>query len=170
MRRVALLGLGLALAGSVAARAQEGVPHAEGVHAHLFLPEVVMRHQRDLQLTVEQREAIKMAVTELQTSVVQLQWELMDANQRLIEVVEGQAIDERAALQQLDTVLQLEGQVKRRQMRLLIQIKNTLTAEQQAHLDKLLKRRQSGLDAPLGTEHLEYGLPRHSPGLSHFEM
>jgi Spy/CpxP family protein refolding chaperone len=170
MRRVVLLGLGLALAAPVAAQAQEGVPHAEGVHEHFFLPEVVMRHQRDLQLTQEQRETIKTAVTELQTSVVQLQWELVEANQQLIEIVEGQSVDERAAIQQLDVVLQIEGQVKRRQMRLLIQIKNTLTAEQQEQLDELLKAYQTGVGPPTRMEHMERGMPGHGMGVPHLEM
>ena len=67
-------------------------------------------------------------------------------------------------------MLQLEGQVKRQQMRLLIQIKNTLTAEQQEQLDKLLKRHQTGMGLPSGTEHLEHGLPGHGTGLPHLEM
>ncbi len=170
MRRAILLSFGLALAIPAAVAAQEGVPHAESVHRHFFLPEVVMRHQRDLQLTEGQRETIKMAVTELQTSVVQLQWELLEANQQLIDLVKGQTVDERATLQQLEQVLQIEGQVKRRQLRLLIQIKNTLTIEQQETMDELLDRRHSGAGPSPGMEHMEHGMPGHGTELPHLEM
>jgi Spy/CpxP family protein refolding chaperone len=100
----------------------------------LFPPELVMQHQQDIGLRPEQRAAITKAIQDFQTKVVDLQWRMQDQSQRLATLLEKPAVDQAAALAQVDEVLGVEREVKRAHITLLIQIKNTLSAEQQTRL------------------------------------
>lgn len=100
----------------------------------LFPPELVMQHQQDIALRAEQRTAITKAIQDFQTKVVDLQWRMQDQSQRLATLLDKPAVDQAAALAQVDEVLGVEREVKRAHMTLLIQIKNTLSADQQAKL------------------------------------
>ena len=107
----------------------------------LFPPELVMQHQQDIALRPEQRATITKAIQDFQTKVVDLQWRMQEQSQRLAALLEKPAVDQTAALAQVDEVLGVEREVKRAHITLLIQIKNALTAEQQA---KLLAARGTG--------------------------
>jgi Spy/CpxP family protein refolding chaperone len=100
----------------------------------LFPPELVMQHQQDIGLRAEQRASITKAIQDFQTKVVDLQWRMQDQSQRLATLLEKPAVDQAAALAQVDEVLGVEREVKRAHITLLIQIKNTLSAEQQGKL------------------------------------
>ena len=100
----------------------------------LFPPELVMQHQQDIALRPEQRAGITKAIQDFQTKVVDLQWRMQDQSQRLATLLEKPSVDPVAALAQVDEVLGVEREVKRAHITLLIQIKNTLSAEQQAKL------------------------------------
>jgi Spy/CpxP family protein refolding chaperone len=100
----------------------------------LFPPELVMQHQQEIALRPEQRAAIEKAIVEFQSKVVGLQWKMQDQSQRLVALLDKPTIDPAPALAQVDEVLGAEREVKRAHMALLIQIKNTLSAEQQARL------------------------------------
>jgi len=65
---------------------------------------------------------------------VDLQWRMQEQSQRLASLLEKPAVDQAAALAQVDEVLGVEREVKRAHISLLINIKNTLSAEQQAKL------------------------------------
>jgi len=56
---------------------------------------------------------------------------------RFGELLDKPLVDQAAALAQIDKVLAVEREVKRAHIGLLIQIKNQLTAEQQARLAQL---------------------------------
>lgn len=110
-------------------------PHQDDVLArHLFPPELVMQQQAAIALKAEQRAAITRAVRELQAKALELQWQMQDETQRLTELIDRAAVDQAAALAQLDRVIAIEREVKRAHFALLLQIKNMLTAEQQARL------------------------------------
>ena len=100
----------------------------------LFPPELVMQHQQDIGLRAEQRAGITKAIQEFQTKVVDLQWRMQEQSQRLATLLDKPAVDQAAALAQVDEVLGVEREVKRAHITLLIQIKNTLSAEQQGKL------------------------------------
>jgi Spy/CpxP family protein refolding chaperone len=100
----------------------------------LFPPELVMQHQQDIALRPEQRAAITKAIQDFQAKVVDLQWRMQDQSQRLVALLERPAVDQAAALAQVDEVLGVEREIKRAHITLLILIKNTLTPEQQAQL------------------------------------
>jgi len=104
---------------------------------YLFPPELVMQHQRDIGLTDVQRTAITGAIQKLESDVVAWQWKMTDEQQRLTEMVQQTPVYSTAMLGQLDKVLDLERQIKRAQVAMLIRIKNTLTADQQHVLRSL---------------------------------
>jgi Spy/CpxP family protein refolding chaperone len=121
------------------ARAQQPAPPGprateDALGRLLFPPELVMQHQQDIGLRPEQRTAITKAIQELQTKVIDLQWKMQEQSQRLATLLQKPVVDQPAALTQLDEMLGIERDVKRAHITLLIQIKNTLTADQQAKL------------------------------------
>ena len=103
----------------------------------LFPPELIMQHRRAIDLTDEQRDAISRLIEQLQGRVVRLQWELLDEVQELTQIMSGTRVDLDRALDQLDTVLDTEKDIKQAHLEMLVRIKNILTAEQQATLDRL---------------------------------
>lgn len=110
-------------------------PHQDDVLArHLFPPELVMQRQAAIDLKAEQRAAITRTVRELQARALELQWQMQDETQRLTELIDRAAVDQAAALDQLDRVIAIEREMKRAHFAALLAIKNTLTAEQQSRL------------------------------------
>ncbi len=101
---------------------------------HFFPPELVMQHQRDIKLTAEQRETIKTAVQTAQTIFTDVQWQLHDEMETMKDLVKEKKVDEQQVLDQLETILNLEREIKRTHLTLMIRIKNTLTPEQQLSL------------------------------------
>ena len=93
-----------------------------------------MQHQQDIGLRPEQRANITKAIQDFQSKVVDLQWRMQEQSQRLASLLEKPAVDQVAALAQVDEVLGVEREVKRAHISLLINIKNTLSAEQQTRL------------------------------------
>ena len=137
MLRIAFApALALALVASAGAQQppQGPQPPDDPLTRVLFPPELVMQHQQDIALRPEQRATITKAIQDFQAKVVDLQWRMQDQSQRLAALLQKPAVDQAAALAQVDTVLGVEREVKRAHLTLLIQIKNTLTAEQQAQL------------------------------------
>jgi Spy/CpxP family protein refolding chaperone len=136
------LGLVLAAASLAPARLAAQEPAAPAVQPDpifqaLFPPELIMQHRRAIGLTDEQRDAISQLIQELQGRVVRLQWELLDEMQQLTEVMSAPRIDLDRALDQLDIVLEREKQIKQAHLEMLARIKNLLTPQQQATLERL---------------------------------
>lgn len=136
--KTSLVTLALALTALAAAPAAGQQPPPEDPLArHLFPPELVMQHQRAIGLRPEQRAAITQAIQRLQARVVELQWSMQEEQQRLVELLQRPAVDSTAALGQIDRLLGVEREVKRAHLALLIQIKNTLSPQQQERLNAL---------------------------------
>jgi Spy/CpxP family protein refolding chaperone len=145
MKRTATITIALAVLATVSAPGQQppagaGGPPAAAPHPDdplgrfLFPPELVMQQQRAIGLKPEQRTNITRAIQEFQTKVLDLQWQMQDETQKLSEMLDRPTVDQAAALAQIDKLLAVEREVKRAHIGLLIQIKNSLTAEQQARL------------------------------------
>jgi len=128
----ALALLAVATAGAGAGAQQPPQAPDDPLARVLFPPELVMQHQQDIGLRAEQRAAITKAIQDFQGKVVDLQWRMQEQSQRLASLLEKPAVDQAAALTQVDEVLSVEREVKRAHITLLINIKNTLSAEQQA--------------------------------------
>lgn len=126
---------------TAAAHAQmPGPPRFGGPPAflnQLFVPEMIMRNQEELGLTDEQREAITQAMADAQKKLVELQWQFEKASKKLGDTLGGANIDENAALAEAERVMNLELQMKKTHLGLLIRIKNLLTPSQQAKLREL---------------------------------
>jgi Spy/CpxP family protein refolding chaperone len=101
---------------------------------NLFAPEQIMAHQEDINLTPEQRTAIRDEMRKAQSQFTDLQWQLEDAVDAMGQILKPSSVDEKAALAQLEKVLDLERSIKRAQMGLMIRIKNKLTQNQQMEL------------------------------------
>lgn len=134
-----VLGVAIALTvlavGAPAQQRPGGAPQPEDPIARfLFPPELVMQQQRAIGLKPEQRTTITRAIQEFQTKVLGLQWQMQEETQRLVELLDKPAVEQATVLAQIDKLLAVEREVKRAHIGVLIQIKNTLTPEQQARL------------------------------------
>ena len=123
---------------STPALAQQELAVAEDpLFTTLFPPELIMQHRRAIGLRDEQRDAISQLIGELQGRVVRLQWDLLDDIQQLAEIMSGTRVDLDRSLDQLGNVLDRENEIKQRHLEMLVRIKNLLSAEQQATLERL---------------------------------
>jgi Spy/CpxP family protein refolding chaperone len=103
----------------------------------LFPPELVMAHQKAIGLDDAQKSDIRNELLKAQTHFTDLQWQLQDAMESLTALLKKNPADEGQVLAQLDKVLATERELKRTQFGLLVRIRNRLTPEQQARLQKL---------------------------------
>jgi Spy/CpxP family protein refolding chaperone len=128
---------------------------------HLISPEIIMQYQQELDITDAQRKIITDAILAVQSEVLEMQWRTEAENRMLAELLEQERIDRAVALEQLETVLELERKVKRAHMSMLITVKNALTAEQQTALHELRHRLER-------QDHLvRQDTARHEPGQRH---
>lgn len=122
----------------------------------MFPPDMVMQHQRELELTDEQKTFMRAEINRTTTRFNDLQWQLQDAMEALHDTLKANSVNEQAALSQLDKVLDTEREIKRAHMELAIRLKNKLTPEQQT---KLRSMRPGGPGGPGGP-----GSPGRGPG------
>jgi Spy/CpxP family protein refolding chaperone len=145
------LAAGLALAALCIVAAAQGPPPPatappspppqDAVARILFEPELIMRHQRELSLSEEQREAFIQEVQRTQSDLVPIQLEMMEATEELAALLEEAQIEEARALAQADRIMALESEVKKTHLTLLIRIKNLLTDGQRDQLRQIRGRR-----------------------------
>ena len=123
----------------------------------LFLPAMVMQHQREIGLTDAQREAITREMAAAQQKLLQLRWQLEEKSEALDKLLATDRVDEKAALASAGEILDLERQMKQAHLELLLRIKNQLSAEQQEKLRTLRpregrSRRRGGEGSPARPE------------------
>lgn len=111
--------------------------HPPGFLEHVFRPEIIMRHQKEIGLTTAQQEAITQAMAETQQGLVDKRWKFEAESQELTKLLNKDSLDEGSALAQAEKVMNIEQEIKREHLRMLIRIKNQLTPEQQAKLRQL---------------------------------
>lgn len=110
----------------------------------LYPPELIMQNRRAIGLNDEQRDAISRLISELQGRVLAMQWELADEVQQLGRITGRERVDLDRALDQMDTVLDLEKRIKQAHLEMLVRIKNLLTPQQQRMLEELRRRGGAG--------------------------
>lgn len=132
MKALAILFLAVSIQ---LANAQEADPIGE----QFFRPELIMANQQAVNLSDDQKDAIKNLMQEFQSEFMDMNWEMTDLSTELKHIISKSTIDESMALSQLTEVLELENRVKKKQITLLIRIKNTLTKQQQDKLHELRK-------------------------------
>ena len=111
-------------------------PGPDPMAENLFPPELVMAHQKAIDLSDAQRASIRAELLKAQTRFTELQWQLQDAMEGLVSLLKQSSVDEAQVMSQLDKVLTSEREIKRTQISLLVRIKNKLTPDQQAYLQK----------------------------------
>ena len=117
-----------------------GQQHPKGddpIARNLFPPELVMRYHTEIALDNSQSQAIKELVQKAQTRFLDMQWNMQSESEKLAQLLKAHHVDETAVLAQVDHVLDLERQIKKAQISLLVRIKNTLTDAQQNKLMEL---------------------------------
>jgi len=101
----------------------------------LFAPNIILENRDALQLSKEQFTAIRAAVVEVQAGVAEHEWDMQEAYQALMLELDKAPIDENKVLEYAGSALLAENQVKKKQMAMLVRLKNLLTAEQIDHLE-----------------------------------
>ena len=112
-------------------------PGADDWGRNFFPPELVMRWQSEIGLQDAQRTSLTSALQQAQAKFMDLQWKLSAEGEKMGRLLQGTRVDEAQVLEEVDRILALEREIKRTQISLMVRIKNTLTAEQQAKLSKL---------------------------------
>ena len=112
-------------------------PSPDPLAESLFPPELILQHQTAIGLNEEQKAFFKTEVRKTQTRFTELQWSLQDEMEKLQTLVKSTQVDEAQTLAQLDKLLDLEREIKRAQIGLLVRLKNKLSAEQQARLREM---------------------------------
>ena len=112
---------------------------------YLFPLELVMAHQQAIGLTERQRTAIQQAVKDAQGKFIDVQFAMSGEMEKLQRLLQGTSPDESDVLDQVDRVLGLEREIKRAQLTLMVRIKNQLTDQQQAALQRLRGQDSKGL-------------------------
>jgi Spy/CpxP family protein refolding chaperone len=120
----------------------------------LFPPEMVMRHAQEIGLSDEQREQITAAIQQVQSDIVPLEWEVRERTEALTNLLESPRVDEAAALAQVEQVTEIENQMKKTHLTLLIRVKNALSEEQQRQLLTLREERRDEFRERRGTRGL----------------
>src|SRR5947209_2546947 len=109
-------------------------PPADPLAENLFPPELVLQHQSDIGLTEEQRNALIAEVQKAQGHFNDLQQRLQKEVEALGVLLKTEQVEEQAALDQFDKVLNQERELKRAHLAFALGIRNKLTREQQAKL------------------------------------
>lgn len=122
---------------ATAAWAQGPGPQRDVFKGKLFPPNIILEHQDQLELTKEQFTAIRAAVVETQGNVAEHEWDLREAYQQVMSDLDEVPADEDKIMENVQKALLAENEVKKLQVRLLIELRNLLTDEQMAYLQSV---------------------------------
>ena len=148
--RVSIVALAFVL--STASLAAQGPPGQRGpgpgpggpddFGRNFFPPELVMQHQSEIGLQDSQRSALASAIQQAQAKFTDVQWKLSAEGEKMGRLLQPAQVDETQVLEEVDRILALEREMKRTQIALMVRIKNSLTAAQQAKLAEIRNRTQ----------------------------
>jgi Spy/CpxP family protein refolding chaperone len=126
----------LVLVGGLA-RAEPPPRGDDPIAARLFPPELIMSHQRELGIDDKQRAAILKEVQKTQAALLPLQWQMQGLAADLGKLLDEPKIDEAKVLAQADKVMDLERQIKKQHLGLLVRLRNQLTDAQRKKAHEL---------------------------------
>ena len=135
MRKGILCLLAIVCLGSGAALAAEN--SKDVFKGKLFAPNIILENRDQLELSKEQFTAIRAAVVEVQAGVAEHEWDMQEAYQALMLELDKSPVDEDKVLEFADRALLAENQVKKKQMAMLVRLKNLLTQEQIRYLESV---------------------------------
>ncbi len=134
--------------GGMGQRPGGGPPQGDLIAQNFFPPELVMQHQKAINLSADQQQAIRAEMGKVMTQFTDLQWQQSAEQETMTSLLKQPTVDEKQTLAELDKLLSIENEIKRLHLGSMIRIKNILTADQQAKLRELQQqahpRRQSG--------------------------
>jgi Spy/CpxP family protein refolding chaperone len=119
--------------------AQQNMPE-DPIGKALFSPDMVMQNQQAINLTEAQRNNISKEMQSAQSEFMTLQWDLQKEAEKFKSLIEKEKPAEMEVLEQLERMLAIENKIKKRQITLLMRIKNLLNHEQQEKLQNLRDR------------------------------
>ncbi len=96
----------------------------------LIPPEVLFRHRQDIGLSEEQVSQIRSRVQAARPAMQGVRQRAHTEMGRLAELLSAEKVNQEEALNQLDRVLSVENEQKRLHLKIMIQIRNSLTSEQ----------------------------------------
>ena len=131
----------LVLLFATSAFAQQPPPQDDPIGQQLFAPELIMSQTQKLHIDEKQRATIKNEVQRAQSKFFDLQWELKEASDTMVQLLQQTPVDETRVLEQADKVMGYEREIKKIHLSMLIRIKNALTPEQIAQLKQLRSAR-----------------------------
>jgi len=135
MKKVLVIFIFFAITSFGYAQSENEDPIAQNV----FPPELVMKYSYEIGLDDNQRTAIKAEIQKAQTKFLDLQWQVQAETQKMVQLLQAPSIDEANVLALADKVMDVEREVKKTHLSLLIRIKNILSQKQQARLMELRK-------------------------------
>jgi Spy/CpxP family protein refolding chaperone len=112
-------------------------PQEDPIGRYLYPPEVIMAHGQDLGLQEKDRLTIKNEVQKAQSKFFDLQWQAKEETDRMVKLLQQSPADEAKILEQADRIMALERDIKRTHLTLLVRLRNLLTPDQQAKLQRL---------------------------------
>lgn len=138
------LYLALALVTVLMGSAFAAGPKEDVFKGKLFPPNIILEHKAELDLSKAQFTKIRAAVVEVQSGVAEHEWDMQEAYQALMLELDRTPISEERVLEYADKALLAENQVKKKQMAMLVKLKNLLTAEQISYLESVHANRGNG--------------------------
>ena len=111
----------------------------------LFSADLVMKYRDEIKLSDKQESNIKKIHSEHMAKFNSLKWDMDALQVSMKKTLHNTEVDSEKSLQMLEKMLALESEAKKIRLDMLIQIKNQLSADQQAKLDKY--KDENGLNA-----------------------
>jgi Spy/CpxP family protein refolding chaperone len=138
--RLLLLTTALACAGALAATP----PTARNLPNLMPTPELALRHADEIGLTAAQRTKLEDETRNLDAEVQKFTAQVRRESDTLAELLAREVPDAAAVAAQFDKVLAAEDEVKRVRLKMSLQVRATLTPEQQKKLGTLQGRGTRG--------------------------
>jgi hypothetical protein len=162
------MALVLAVSGSALAQKKGKGGRGEGGDAvrhelmmHLYPIELVRHFASELDLTEEQVATLRKLVKDVQIEIEDLKWGLSKETRVLLDMVADGATKEKVYVQ-LDKIFVYENKIKKKQLGLLICIRDVLNKKQRKFLDKVKKEHMK--NRPQGPPHGPPGPPPRQGG------
>ena len=131
-----LVGLCLAFVALGAAAQQQG-EQKDPFQGKLIAPNVILDNRDELALSQAQLTAIRQAVVTAQGEIAEHEWDLREAYQLVMADLDESPVDADKVLANIEKALLAENEVKKRQVALLIELRNLLTDEQFTYLQSV---------------------------------
>jgi uncharacterized membrane protein len=119
-------------------------PSVDPIVSNLLPPDFIMARLNEIQATNEQRKALANAISSTHQTLQPAEEALREAHAKFARYLAMDSIENQAALELLNPVLEAEATVKRLQLDLLVTLHRVLTPEQR----KQLKLTQAKLPYP----------------------